>query len=226
MLLASASALRVPGSTPRKSQVHRPPDVSPVADEVARWLEEERSLIAPTPPTSLPQSPLNQDSYGQELLALFVSTCIVIGFSPAASAMPAPGVAAEGVEGLLFSPQVSPATFALMSAGAAITYVLSREVAAWAMFFFDEFAKVPGMKAGNAIGKPSDPIVATVPLTYQDWLAGRPMPSLEEVTDACVLIASGPHGSWSMCSEPKDDDCEPDTVYTAYYGHPIYICRV
>jgi len=58
----------------------------------------------------------------------------------------------------------------------------------------------------------------------RDWLAGRPLPTMEELADACVPIASGPNGSWAMCSTPKDASCEPDELFSDYYGQPVYVC--
>ena len=72
--------------------------------------------------------------------------------------------------------------------------------------------------------KRSESLAGTV--AYKDFLAGRPLPTIEELSDACVLIASGSHGDWSLCSMPKGPSCEPDDVFTAYYGQPVYVCRM
>jgi len=61
---------------------------------------------------------------------------------------------------------------------------------------------------------------------YKEWLTGRPLPTTDELAKGCVLIASSPLGHWAMCSTPKDSTCEPDEVFSDYYGQPIYVCAM
>jgi len=69
-----------------------------------------------------------------------------------------------------------------------------------------------------------DGALPDAPCAYKDWLAGRPLPAIDELADACVIIATGPHGSWSLCSTPSDSACEPDDTFSAHYGQPVFIC--
>jgi hypothetical protein len=77
---------------------------------------------------------------------------------------------------------------------------------------------------GKASPRKHDGALPDAPFVYKDWLAGRPLPTMDELADACVIIATGPHGSWSLCSTPSDSACEPDDTFSAHYGQPVFIC--
>lgn len=65
------------------------------------------------------------------------------------------------------------------------------------------------------------------------WLAGRKMPSLEELTYGCFRIAGReshppPGGSydWFLCATAQGPACEPDDEFSAYYGRKVYVCAL
>ena len=62
---------------------------------------------------------------------------------------------------------------------------------------------------------------------FKEWLKYTDeLPTINDLTGACVLIASGPHGHWAMCSTPKDPTCKADEEFSQYYGQPIYVCAM
>jgi hypothetical protein len=187
LLAVSAHALNVPSPTPKRGGVKNSADVRPVANQIETWLAEETAAPSVLRPSARQPAPLTQDLYGQELLALAVSMCIAVGLAPPANAMADTSfdLHTKAVQDLLFAPDAAPVTTALMLAGVVITYTASRELR-------------------NMIARPSGAATdTTTPLPkYKDWLAGREMPTLQELTDSCVLMASGPHGSMLHELEP------------------------
>jgi len=119
-------------------------------------------------------------------------------------------------QGLFTSPVVLPIMLAGIFYAATVLHAVTSSFEAIEAMVAPTFTGV----GASATGAVAD----ATPTKYKDWLAGRPLPTMEELTDACVLIASGPQGHWAMCAWPKDATCEADETFSAYYGQPVYVC--
>jgi hypothetical protein len=116
-----------------------------------------------------------------------------------------------------YSPDVVGAIELLLLAGLVATVALSRLVASVIHF--------GGRVDTDARG--SAPLTtADAAFEIKDWMAGRPLPTLEELKQSCVLIAEGSGGPWSMCVAPFDETCEPDETFSEHYGEPVYVCQL
>jgi hypothetical protein len=92
----------------------------------------------------------------------------------------------------------------LFLAGAILTYYIS--------------AKVARVVASRA--DPSRP-----QSTLQ--LPGQPLPSLESLLNGCYcVVRKEDQHAWYLCATPMGEHCEPDEDFSAFYGRPVYVCRV
>jgi len=219
VLVPASSALKLPmkggkGLMPK-------PTVTIAAEEISGMLSEEctvdddASCIAVNM-ESAPEPPLKNAfllAMQEEGMACLVAVAII-----AATASPAQAMDAFNAE--LFTPQMMPTTLFIFFSGIAASVSMSRAM-------HNELAREAATHHAS-----TDQSSSSKPTEYKDWLAGRPLPSLEELADSCVLVASGPNGHWAMCLTPGaqggkfDSSCEPDETFSAYYEQPIYICPV
>jgi len=188
-------------------------DVGPAVSDVRSLLDEDnQAWEQPAVPVKLAPHPALLFAMREEVVAVSLA-CVFILFSP--SPANAAGTELLTLDDLIANPGVLP----LLAAGVAVAYYAGAIVHAIAASTEAMSAMVA--PAFNGARKQDE---ADGSFAYKDWLAGRPLPTMDELADACVLIATGPHGTWSLCSTPSDPTCEPDDIFSAHYGQPVYIC--
>ena len=60
------------------------------------------------------------------------------------------------------------------------------------------------------------------------WHAGMALPTLDELANACCLVADEKDTGkgWAICTSPADDTCTVDADFSDFYGAPVYVCQV
>ena len=198
MLIASTTGFNVP--TSQRTTLTKPrADIRP-----ARYLPDLRHYKAALATGPVKQSPVSTNAIllamREEIVATAFACACIIFFSVPTSSPKVQEVlsATEHQEYLLAI--LAGVVYAVQSSVEAVTSMVAPSL----------------IRAAAASPRPQ----------YKEWLTGRPLPTTAELAEACVLIASGPLGHWAMCSTPKDSTCEPDEVFSDYYGQPIYVCAL
>jgi len=185
--------------------------VNPAAVGISEFLDDDALAMVEGKPSLAPQNAILM-AMREEIVALTVA-CIYIAFFP---------TAANAAEVLV--PEdvfASSATLLILLAGVVVSFYAG----AVALSITASVDAVNAMVTPTLHGTGRAATVS-VPREYKDWLAGRPLPTIDELSDACVLIASGPNGHWAVCTTANDEACEPDEIFTAYYGQPVFVCPV
>lgn len=207
LLIASTTGFNVP--TSQRTTLTKPrADVRP-----ARYLPDLRHYKAALATGPVKQSPVSTNAIllamREEIVATaFACACIIFFSVPTSS---------PKVQEVLSATEHQEYLLAIL-AGVIITLYLSGVV----------YAVQSSVEAVTSMVAPSliRAAAASPRPQYKEWLTGRPLPTTDELAEGCVLIASGPLGHWAMCSTPKDSTCEPDEVFSDYYGQPIYVCAL
>lgn len=207
LLLASTTGFNVP--TAQRTHITKPrADVRP-----ARYppnLRQYKEALATGP---VKQSPVSTNAIllamREEIVATaFACACIIFFSVPTSSPKVQEVLSATGhqeyllalLSGVIITLYLSGVVYAVQSSVEAVTSMVAPSL----------------IRAAAASPRPQ----------YKEWLTGRPLPTTDELAKGCVLIASSPLGHWAMCSTPKDSTCEPDEVFSDYYGQPIYVCAM
>jgi hypothetical protein len=143
----------------------------------------------------------------------------------------APLAAAASVPAAIYSPPMHGASDEVVGmvellflAGFVLTVVLaeaSSTIATTASInSYSQQSSVPPLHLphdmpGRDLAKPTTPHMA--------WLAGKPLPTLGQLAESCVLIAEEERKSWFICTSAAGD-CSADEEFSDYYGQPVYIC--
>ena len=232
LLVSNASALNMP-TTPKSGTkpvmakptllgpLHPAISVGDAADKVNIMLANDEctiddvACISERTTVSVKASPNTIAMAMQEELG----PCLIAMAIIAASAQPAQAI--DAMDTMLITPQTIPATLFISVSGIVSSFMISR-------------ALHHQLTNGKAMPQaPADRGSSSVQLSEcKDWLAGHPLPSLQELSDACVIIATGPTGNWALCLTPGvtgsefDGSCELDETFSAHYQQPVYICPV
>ena len=226
LLIASTIGFNVP--TPHKTTLTQkttrappPTDVRPAAASINTFLDNKEALaMAPVKPSQVSQNPILLAMRDDIFASAFACACIIFFPAPAnavsvsvastALASMKPPVEAW-VKYLAVADDILSATDMLLIVlgGLVVTLYLSGVVAAMV---------APALSSAT---------VTRPDYQFKEWLKYTDeLPTINDLTGACVLIASGPHGHWAMCSTPKDPTCKADEEFSQYYGQPIYVCAM
>ena len=236
LLIASTIGFNVP--TPHKTTLTQkttrappPTDVRPAAASINTFLDNKEALaMAPVKPSQVSQNPILLAMRDDIFASAFACACIIFFPAPAnavsvsvastALASMKPPVEAW-VKYLAVADDILSATDMLLIVlgGLVVTLYLSGVVAAVESSVEAVTAMVAPALSSATVTRPD--------YQFKEWLKYTDeLPTINDLTGACVLIASGPHGHWAMCSTPKDPTCKADEEFSQYYGQPIYVCAM
>lgn len=236
LLIASTIGFNVP--TPHKTTLTQkttrappPTDVRPAAASINTFLDNKEALaMAPVKPSQVSQNAILLAMRDDIFASAFACACIIFFPAPAnavsvsvastALASMKPPVEAW-VKYLAVADDILSATDMLLIVlgGLVVTLYLSGVVAAVESSVEAVTAMVAPALSSATVTRPD--------YQFKEWLKYTDeLPTINDLTGACVLIASGPHGHWAMCSTPKDPTCKADEEFSQYYGQPIYVCAM
>jgi len=236
LLIASTIGFNVP--TPHKTthsqkttRAPPPTDVRPAAACINTFLDNKEALaMAPVKPSQVSQNAILLAMRDDIFASAFACACIIFFPAPAnavsvsvastALASTKPPVEAW-VKYLAVADDILSATDMLLIVlgGLVVTLYLSGVVAAVESSVEAVTAMVAPALSSATVTRPD--------YQFKEWLKYTDeLPTIDDLTGACVLIASGPYGQWAMCSTPKDPTCKADEEFSQYYGQPIYVCAM
>lgn len=76
------------------------------------------------------------------------------------------------------------------------------------------------------------PVTADPLLDELRWMTNSKLPSLDELREACFMVAEGEEHNLFLCATPNDEaeqkltgvSCRPDAAFSKYYNAPVYLC--